>query len=447
MIEFFYHGDPIEIPEDFDKKYLKYLNDIEKIEIINEKTILLKDFSGYIGNILYIPKKLKLILNFESNEQYKQLLDNLLAEILEQFGSDRLFQLFSTNTGLIEDEMRTNPLFQLNTLISHRDTIIFALQRIAKNPHRRLIEENVYREFQNISYVDETVMLNIFSNPYNWQNNSPRRPLYALQYNNFESVDTVENRFFKKFINDLSNILDFLLRKVVKLKHHKILLNGLKYEIENFNNDFPFDEVGEMKFIPYTSQVLMKRDGYHEVFYIYNKLLHSFNPTFTKTSRHSIALKDLSSLWEYYVMSKLINIFGFSLKEEFKSNLEIKGELYEQATIKFRGGKTLYFQHVFESYSKIKFRPDFYFIDKTKKIVIDAKFRIFDNNRTEILKNMHYYRDGLQVDLAIAILIGNENYGEIFTEEGKNFEVLSLAELFKYRGIGYWIIDIKELVN
>ena len=151
---------------------------------------------------------------------------------MDEFGAEKLFQLFSTNIGLIEDEMRTNPLFQLNTLVSNRDNIVFALQRIAKNPHRRLIEETVYREYQNISYIDESVMLNILSSPYNWHNNSPRKPLFAIQYHNFESVDTVENRFLKKFIDDLSKIVDLLLRTVAKINIHKIVLNSLKMRLK-----------------------------------------------------------------------------------------------------------------------------------------------------------------------------------------------------------------------
>ena len=56
MITFFYYGDKIDIPEDFDNKYLKYLQNMEKIDILDGKMIL-KDFSGYIGDNLYIPKK------------------------------------------------------------------------------------------------------------------------------------------------------------------------------------------------------------------------------------------------------------------------------------------------------------------------------------------------------------------------------------------------------
>ncbi len=444
MITFFYYGDKIDIPEDFDNKYLKYLQNMEKIDILDGKMIL-KDFSGYIGDNLYIPKKIESILDYKSENEYKKLLDGLLSYILDEFGAEKLFQLFSTNIGLIEDEMRTNPLFQLNTLVSNRDNIVFALQRIAKNPHRRLIEETVYREYQNISYIDESVMLNILSSPYNWHNNSPRKPLFAIQYHNFESVDTVENRFLKKFIDDLSKIVDLLLRTVAKINIHKIVLNSLKNEIENFKNDFPFDEVGEMKIIPYNSQVLMKRDGYHEIFYIYNKLLHSFKPTFTKSTKNAISLKDLSSLWEYFVMSKLINAIGINLKTEFKNNSEIKGEIYEQATIKFRGGKTLYFQHTIESYSKLKFRPDFYLEYESKKIVIDAKFRSLDTNRTDIFRNMHYYRDGLKANLVFAVIIGNENIGEVYLENGETRKIYSLNDIFRYNGIGYWTINIKDL--
>jgi predicted component of viral defense system (DUF524 family) len=446
-IQFFYFNERVELGNQMNQDYVSSLHKKGKISV-SENSIFLKDFCGYLGDTLYVPKKIQHLLNLESDFEYEKLFSNLFKELVQHFNDELLFQLFPTRLGLVKTSShgKGSLLFQLNTLLEFRDITIFSLNIIAKKPHKTLIENEEYRAFETISYIDDRLLLDSLQNPQNWYENSPRKPKEMLQYNNFESVDTTENRFIKFFLNELSEILEKLVKFTKDIPIQKILISGLKYEIENFRNDFPLDEVGTMKFIPYSSQVLLKRDGYRELFDLYHRLYFSFRPSFLDSLDTAISLKDISSLWEYYVFIQLIELFGEIKWESFKGGLKVKEEEYEKAYIEFKSGAKIYYQHVFNSYSGILFRPDFYIEYNKKTFVIDAKFRVVDSNRTEILKNMHYYKDGLRLTSSIAIVIGNRMGGEVFSENGEKKNVSSLSEIIFAEGVGYFNIDLNTLL-
>ena len=446
-INFFQHGAIITIPPDFNRQYLEELHKREKVFIYEDGKVGLKDFSGYIGDTLYIPQKLEKLLQLENSDEYKKLFTNLFSMIISSFKEEILFQLFPTKFGLKQSSSRPSLIFQLNTILQYRDELILAFDRISKYPHRRLVDEMEYRRFDEVSYIDDTILLDNIQNPQNWFNKSPRTPIKVLQYSNFESVDTIENRFVKNFIFELVKILDRLVKYIDNIPVQKILIQGLIGEIENFQQDFTLNEIGELKLIPYNSQVLLKRSGYRELFALYNRLHHSFQPSFFDNIENAISLKDISSLWEYYVMSKLIHQFGDIENSMYETNLKVRNEVYDRSYIKFKNGVILKYQHIIYSYSDIPFRPDFYIEYKDKKIVIDAKFRVLETNRTEIMKNMHYYRDSLNLDLALAVVLGTQQLGELYRLDGQKTIINNFDSILENIGVGYLSLNLKELLK
>jgi len=446
-LKFFHYGEKVAIPPNFDTHYLNYLENREKLEIVGNGMVALKDFSGYIGETLYIPRKLKTLLNLESEEEYKKIFNNLFSVISSKLSEDILFQLFPSSVGLSTSSSKPSPIFQLNTLLQYSKTLIFALDRVLKSPHRRLVDEVEYRPFEEISYIDETIFLDHLQNPQNWFRNSPRRPIKVLQYRNLESIDTIENRFIKKFLFELYRLLPKLLRYVEEIPEKKAVINEIISKLENFQQDFPIDKIGNLQFIPYNSQVLLKRAGYRELFTLYTKLKNSFTPSLFEHLDSAISLKDISTIWEYYVISILITKFGKVDRSNFERNLKIGNEIYDRFYIRFQNGIVLKYQHTIYSYSNIPFRPDFYIEYQDKKIVLDAKFRILEENRSDIYKNLHYYRDGLSVDLVLAIVIGNREGGEVYTPDQNRFILQNIDDLFSFRGIGHFAINLKELLK
>jgi len=446
-IKFFYYNEAIPLQTKTNFSYLEHLESRGKISINRmEGIIYLKDFGGYINGTLYIPKKLEILLSLKNTQQYQTLFNNLFSTILKYFNDDILFQLFPTKFGMSKHEYNPSKIFQLNTIIKNKQKIIFALNLIKKNTHKKLVESRVYNNYSDVSYIDDVILLDILEHPEYWENKTPTKPRKILQYNNFETFDTTENRFIKFFLMQILGHLKNLIEYTNEIQSQKLELIEIKYAIKDFFEDFPVDEIKELTLFPYNSQVLLKRDGYKELFDLHNRLHYSSKPSFLKNIENAISLKDLSSLWEYFVMVKLIDEFGAIESQEIEENLKIKNETYEKAIIKFKNGITLYYQNVITSYSKIKFRPDFYLKFQDKKVVLDAKFRIMDKNRTDILKNMHHYKDGLQVNSAIAIVIDNKNHGEFYSINNETHLINNLSEIFNYDGVGFLSFNLMDLL-
>jgi predicted component of viral defense system (DUF524 family) len=446
LIKFFYYDEKIQIPENFNYSYFKHLDGRGKVVFVKKNLLALRDFCGYIGDTLYIPKKVEKLLQLDDSQEYLDIFSNLFSAILKHFNEDILFQLFPTRFGITEHLFNSSKIFQLNTILKHRDSTLFALNILPKNAHRRLVEERVHRNFQDVSYIDDTILLDILENPQHWQNRTPRKSRQVLQYDNFESVDTPENRFIKFFLEKLSGTIENLIDFTEKIPIQRILLKSIKYQIESFWGEFPIDKVGELKVFPYNSQVLLKRDGYKELFYLYNRLHYSFKPSFLQNLDNAISIKDISSLWEYYVMSKLIEQFGEIKSQKLETDIQLKNETYEKASIEFKSGLKIMYQHIIKSYSNIHFRPDFYIEFQGKRVVLDAKFRVLEANRTEILKNMHYYKDSLKLDSALAVVIGKEQSGEFYSENGTVKKIYGFENIFNFSGVGYISLNLMELL-
>jgi len=246
-------------------------------------------------------------------------------------------------------------IFKLLLLLNKKEELLGALNLIRSNPHRILTDYENYKNLEEISYIDSNVIVDIAQNPerlYKTSNGvicyQKKRysPSTVLQYEVEETLDTLENRFIKHFLEELDFILSDDLKEFIFLQN----LEDIKIEVEDIIQSGIFSKIGELNYFPLNSQVLMKRAGYREIFQIYRLLHLSFIPgIFT----------DLDT--------------AFSLK----------------------------------------FRPDFLIEYKGRRYIFDAKFRVFEDYKSDILKNMHYYRDGLKLNAAIAVSLSETLTKEI----------------------------------
>jgi predicted component of viral defense system (DUF524 family) len=457
MIYYFKRNEKIDIYKQVEYKNLKdlnldYLHSREKIIYHKEsQEVELMDYCGYIGNTLFIPAKLKNILSASTEQEYNILFSRFFEFILKHLSEDLLFYISPTEFKVEEYGDNNNPIFQLETLLREKNNIEIAINHILVNPYTILDKKIVEKTFDEINYIDNYTIDDIISNPQNWYQGDYNKPIKVNQYETFESVNSLENRFIKYFLIDLISTLDKLLKFTTNLHSSFYKILDLKKQIRNFFVSFPFDEVDEMEIFPYNSQVLMKREGYRELFLIYNRLHISYKPSSLQNLTNSLSIKDMSSLWEYYVLVHLIKYFGRIKTLKVQKNLKIKNEDYETMLIEFKNGAKLSYQNVFESYSLIPFRPDFFIEFNNQTFILDAKFRILQDNRTDILKNMHYYKDSLKVDLAIAVSINNQIGGELYLEN-RNIEKLeTFDDIFrsksdKKHGIGFFDLQLTDII-
>ncbi len=453
------------------KELLKQIDKIDSDE--KDKKIYLENFCGYLTeNVLIVPGKIK---DWLENEKYidtntKTAFDSLFYSlqnyILKELQKeDLIYTLSIANFPVEESTLCDSKILKLLVLLNKKDEIIDALYFILANPHRKLIETEEYKRFDQVEVMDANILTDILSNPqflYKTPNGIIEKqysPIKVLQYNNYETYDTQENRFVKHFLKELDYVLSYELEEFLRLE----ALQELKSETEFVLNSDIFSEVSTLSYFPSNSQVLMKRTGYRQVFQIYRMLHLAYVPKFFEELDTAFSLKDMATLWEYYVLIRTLKIlkakFGnYKTKVSFVPKSQ-ENTMYEYAEFEFEKQFKLFYQKTLTSYSKLHFRPDILIEKDNKKYILDAKFRIFENNRRDILLNMHYYKDALKVQSAVALSLGQKEENGILydeKEDTKEDEKKDKEILFKnifyilaqdFRGVGYINLTLDEVIK
>ncbi len=454
------------------EKILEYLKDKEQIEI-KENFIFFNNFTGIFEannqTYLVISKKLanhfgligknnEPVENFE--EIYNNNFENFLRYILRELSKEQIIYSLSLSHFSVEkSRLNKSAILKLLLLLNKKEEIIGSFYLILSNPHRKLVEYQSYKNIDEVSYVDSDVIVDITQNSerlYETSNGilsyqeKKYSPSTVLQYETEETFDTLENRFIKHFLKELENILLNELKDFMFLDE----LQELKNEVKNMLQSDIFSEVGDLNYFPSNSQVLMKKSGYREIFQIYRLLHLSFVPKIFEDLDMAFSLKDMATLWEYYVLIKILKefkkVFGnYKIEIDFEERKKGK-TIYDYAKFKFENGLILHFQKTEKSYAEVEFRPDFLIEYNGKSYVFDAKFRIIkdkdgkfiSNVKNDIFKNMHYYKDGLKINSAVAVCLGEDEKGKFWTinENDKGKDVSSFLEIIKseeLKGIGY----------
>jgi uncharacterized protein len=246
-----------------------------------------------------------------------------------------------------------------------------------------------------------------------------------------------------------------------------------------------FSDVGDLYYVPANSQVLMRREGYRDIWGLMQKFNSSSRPLFDFW-QESIDMRAIHWLYELWVFYKLINMISESqpCNPCNKVNIVISDDqgVEHGSKAAFQQGQTLHYNRTFHpnwkdsfySYSMV-LRPDYFWVDPNthRKVVLDAKFSMLiteievvsdseiDGEQTsanqegypvrEDLYKMHTYRDALVGTQAAVILypgtksffmpMNNKRVNDITLDEvlaGKCERMSGsiLAETFILDGIG-----------
>lgn len=264
-----------------------------------------------------------------------------------------------------------------------------------------------------------------------------RYPVRATKEIKFLTVDTHENRFIKFFLR-------MLLAKVERL--HLVLGGGagsyfnpeisddlklLRKKIGQFLSHNMWREVGEMRFIPVSSQVLQRKDGYRQLFRLYSLLQLATNCDFLETDfKNLVEIKDVPTIYEYWCffqvkevmdsfspihkMSRIIN--EDPLTHELSPGLCVDYACGSQLVFNKSYWGSSGFDHVTKktlcvptgvSYSHT-LRPDIVIVQNDRKLIFDAKYKgnrpgfycegddgTIQRWKEEDIDKMHTYRDAI----------------------------------------------------
>jgi len=252
------------------------------------------------------------------------------------------------------------------------------------------------------------------------------------------TVDTHENRFIKFFLEGLQAKVETL---------HEALATGAG---SYFNPDIDdnlrelrqmigqclahnmWKEVGVMRFIPTSSQVLQRKEGYRQLFILYSLLQLATQCDFLETDFKNLAeIKDVPTIYEYWCFFQVKAVMDTISQTRKVSRIlnekPMEHTLSPGLRIEYACGANLLFNASYggsagndspstlsarqgESYSHT-LRPDIVITINGRKLILDAKYKgkkrsglyCEDDNdgtiqgwRDEDIDKMHTYRDAIQ---------------------------------------------------
>ena len=325
-----------------------------------------------------------------------------------------------------------------------------AINTILAEPHRVLSDHPEQVLLYQASEVDCDVILSILQKPESWVETSEFHlskllqtegryyaPERVWQRQPEETYDTPENRFVLHFLRQVLTAAD----KLPTLDWWKKLSSDGTNKIRELSSILReavahpmFAEVGELYHLPANSQVLMRREGYRELYKLWQQFNSSWQPLFDRWQQ-AIDMREIYYLYELWVFFKLIDLVGLNNPCQ---NLEMtisdeRGVEYKSKAVFWNSEELIYNQTFHPKWNENKsyslvMRPDYLWrsVNLKRQVVLDAKFSMYitekeleDENKIEDesssairegnpirenLYRMHTYRDALHGTQAAVIL-------------------------------------------
>lgn len=229
-------------------------------------------------------------------------------------------------------------------------------------------------------------------------------PLSVEKINHEDSIDVLENRFLKYFLELIDELIITLLKKFEKKKKKGQVndkLNEFHNEISYYLSFNFLSEISSLDYIPYNSQVLQKREGYRDIFNYYLMYAYSFYFNWDELENNFKGFeKKLSVLYEYWCYFRLLealnnlseikinfeDLFKLS-KDKWSINIKKGIKSKNKFKLNLKGKEILVYSYYNRLYSKkseyksysLGFKPDYSLLIKINEnkylMHFDAKYR------------------------------------------------------------------------
>lgn len=367
---------------------------------------------------------------FPGVEQHVGFLSALLDDLFARAARLPFTVSADTSRGVIDVPVPPTPLFTLHFLLQHARKLREASAVVVARPHRRLADAPEFVPLAAVSEADPDVLLDVLTSPERWVRESGfplatklrgHAPSDVWQRRPEETLDTPENRFVKAFLRDLLFAAEALPRQPwwrhVSAERQRVIHETETHLRQSFSQPM-FAEVGEMRRIPSSSRVLLRREGYRELLDAW-RLFNLARRPFFGPLQLAIDLRDIATLYEVWCFFALMEEIAAALDITPSLSLRVSDEhgLYWRSEARFNSAGTLVYNRRVRGYS-VGLRPDYLWYRNGKPdVALDAKFRLdradwSDETSTATVKNddlykMHTYRDALGLRAAVAVYPGD----------------------------------------
>ena len=308
-------------------------------------------------------------------------------------------------------------------LLSAEQSLESLVTAILSDPHRRLCREMQYQPIEKVAAPEPALIIVGLSKPGNTVRlrsghpllntalgralaGNTERKLYlqqVLEERKYHSYDTPENRFIKHVLSDIQQRLKQLqgvLGGSVNYLHPTLDkdLADLQKQAQGSLEDPLWREVGFMRFVPLSSPVLQRKEGYRQLFSLYAllQLLTRYDlPCFDFA--HLLESKNTAILFEYWCFFLIKDIlddqFGKPRHYQFVMDDPRNQTLVEGISLEYENGFSFRFNHSYrhsdglastdtsiagyqwgDSYSHTLY-PDFSLHYQERILILDAKYK------------------------------------------------------------------------
>lgn len=356
-------------------------------------------------------------------------------------------------------------------LLSAEQSLESLVTAILSDPHRRLCREMQYQPIEKVAALEPVLIMAGLSKPGNTVQLRSDHPLLhtalgralagnaarnlylqqVLEERKYHSYDTPENRFIKHVLSDIQQRLKQLqgsLNGSTNYLHPTLdkNLTDLQTQVQGCLEDPFWREVEFMRFVPLSSPVLQRKEGYRQLFSLYAllQLLTRYDlPCFDFT--HLLDAKNTAILFEYWCFFLIKDIlddqFGKPRHYRFVKGNALSQQLVMGIGLEYENGLSFWFNRSYkdssglssadipmnyrweESYSQAM-RPDFSLCHQARILLLDAKYKgerdkserdgfygetgngVIESWKDEDIIKMHAYRDAID-DAVGAFIVSN----------------------------------------
>lgn len=405
------------------------------------KTFIDIDFDEFLFKIPLEVRSKKI----DYNEQYQNMVEDL-AEHASNLMLNYKGPIYQSQS--LENHRESDyDYFLILTYIFRKENLPSVFDYLSRNLLSTIIADTETKPVNFASNIGINEIINITFNPdklieHDTIHIIPHKnkwyvPNEIIEEIHVDTIDNLENRFYKYFLELLEDIIESLLSKISEGYEYEQLLK-YKEEVTYYLSSNYFKQISKLDFLPLNSQVLQKKEGYREILKYYFMLEYGthikwagFNNT---VKGYQKRLSQMYEMWGFFELLHVIEEITSSkitdelIKYDEKSlsiNVE-EGKVIEsfnsinvndtEVQIKFMYNKTFNQGSDYPTYS-IELRPDFTieldYNNKRKFIHFDTKYKIYFSNgkesyKYEDIKKMHTYKDAITGTIGSFVLYPGE---------------------------------------
>ncbi|SET45481.1 PD-(D/E)XK nuclease superfamily protein [Natronincola peptidivorans] len=441
----------------------------------------LKNFTGVFE---FLGKSIKVSSSKIDPKDYEKMLYDIV-EGMAQLPFD--FNTPTYERFEIKDIEESSVLYHVFLIIKHilmnpKENMEDSFESIVSNPIRREERIDIKKDVWDASNISFKTIEGIVNSPsqlvllqgdnplgntalaqaiYN-KSRSQYFPTQVIEPLVIRGFDGPENRFIKYFISLCIEIIEcfqeYVLHQVLAINKNQLLIvcGYMLEKLEEMYNHQMLREVGQMKYLPFNSISLQKREGYKNFLKFYNMVYSSIHILFDeRKSKLIIENKDIAQLYEIWTFIKMIDVVGKCIEQEPISALKVKTDevranigygirikyLYRDEEVSLSYNRT--FRKGEKASYSLTLRPDIVLEIGEARYIFDAKFKIqkiewdqsvideekedesFTFKNGDIYK-MHTYKDAIKGVKFACVLYPNpihENIDFFEEEAGSSFGV------------------------